>query len=517
VNPALLQASLRDLLYIVLKRKWSALTVFLTAFLSGAFYILIIRDDVYMTKTKLLVKIGKEQAPPATMMGDAPMMTFANRYQDVKSEVDILQSDDLLDKVIRKLHLDQPRPADPPPEGFVKRLRYEVKRINRKIKDLSDEILISVGLRERLTPYEKAMTMLQKGLKVEAPQDSNVIVATLFLPFPTRQGISMVLNELVDEYQDYRQRVFQDPTAVEFLNAQRDESLAKLRKAEQELQNFQGKYNIVDQEKQEASLLQQISDMRSRLALAEIGLQEATAKVARLDALMKSPEPDFASLGGFTDQAFPEYLLQQLTQLRINLLQARSRDREDDVRIVNIKEQFNSLLKLVASNLTTMKAERTAAVASLKGKLTQFEKELDQLHQRQAELSSMQRSIRSLDLTYSMFQKKLDEARAAAELEKRHVGNVVVIQKAEDPITPTGMTKSTMAMILTAVSLFASLTWVSVAEFFDHAVYQTSQLEDALNAPVFATIARDRRVPQSCNHSSSRPLPAADAPNAGEV
>ena len=79
---------------VVFRRKWSVLAVFVVTILSALIYLFLIKDELYELEAKILIKIGREQAPPTTLVGERPLI-MGYRHQDVNSEVDILRSTDL--------------------------------------------------------------------------------------------------------------------------------------------------------------------------------------------------------------------------------------------------------------------------------------------------------------------------------------------------------------------------------------------------------------------------------------
>ena len=66
------------------------------------------------------------------------------------------------------------------------RIKYEFRRVSRWFKDGFNEMLIRVGMRERLSDREIAILGLQKRLRVEPVRDSNVLA--IYLLVPIRQG-----------------------------------------------------------------------------------------------------------------------------------------------------------------------------------------------------------------------------------------------------------------------------------------------------------------------------------------
>ncbi len=486
-EPALLQTSVRDLVFILFKRKTALLTLVAAGLLGALFWVLVIRDPAYEVTAKVLVKIGAELANPATML-DRPPTTVSSFKQDVNSEKDILQSSAVIAQVVDYFKMDQP--SEPVvPEGVFPRIRYEIKRVMQGAREVFDNLLIAIGLREALSQREFVIMQLQQGLLVEAQHESNVLVATLI--FPQREGSGMVLNKLLEFYQEFRRNAFRDAGAVAFFEARAAKSEADLRVAEEELASFESSHNIVLLEKQKEVLLERVAVVSAALAQDQTALQEASAKVTRLEEESRKAQPDFGTLGEFQQDSFPSKIMLDLASLEREREQLRMQELEGGARTGNNRQQFDKLLGVLGSNLRSVQTERRAARDERARELAGLEKQLGGLHDEEKRWNELKRSVKVLEGSYLFDRKKLDEASASAEIEGRRVGNVAVIQPAMDAVVPAGMRKLTLLVLAGMATLFGAFAWVAVAEFFDHRFYSADALERHLGVPVVATIPQE--------------------------
>jgi uncharacterized protein involved in exopolysaccharide biosynthesis len=486
-----LQTSLRDLVFILFKRKWGMLTIFLAGCLAAFVWVFLLRDSLYEVTGKVLVRIGHEQALPPTVLGDRPMPIIAQRSQDVNSEVDLLSSLDLLSRVVDRLGLDQPGPPTPVPPDLLGQARYYAKKWVRGFKDWYNEWLIVLGFRLRLTPREQAIAMLQKGILVLPQKESNIIVVRLFLP--GREHASVILNTLLDLYLSFRLEMLEDGGGVDFFEAQVTKSSAELREAEAALQTLEETHNIQAIEDQKEILLRQIADARAASTAAEMALREARSKVDRLERELQSPEPDFAALGAFDPDSFPAAAMAHLSALQREREQLRMTELDDGVRIVNNRRQFNLLIGQISSNLRAALAERTLLHEGRAAELNALTQELESLHQAEMDWRAARRRSAQLEATDTFYRAKLEDASARAALEQRRIGNVAIVEHAIDPLKPAGMRKITLLGLSVLGALCAALAWAATAEFFDHRVYNAETLEKKLGAPVVAVIPAMKR------------------------
>jgi uncharacterized protein involved in exopolysaccharide biosynthesis len=478
------QTSVRDLTYILFKRKGSLLGVLLFTLLSAVVWLWFVRDDAYNVAAKLLVKIGAEQAPPASVMGSSPVV-IGYRSDEVNSEAEILNNTALLAEVVDELGLDKPAPPAPPPPELLARLRYETKKLARVVREWMDETLVRIGLRERLSPREKAIAGLHTGLRVQAVKDSNVFVVVMSLPF--RKDASVVLNRLLDKYLAYRMRLYSDESR-EFFEKEVAQSSGQLARAEAELQRFESASNIRLMGRQQEYLLEHLAKAQADLRQAERAFQEAASKVDRLDREVSKEEPNFGELGEFPSDSLPQALLQQIADLQTEREKLRLTELDEGDRLKNNRNQFQSLARLLAAQVRSVRDEkdldrrsREAAVRSLQGLL-------DALHGRQLEWNTRKRAASEQETLYGLYRKKLEEASASALLLQRRAGSVAIVEPAIDPVQPAGMRKVTLLGLAALLGLFGALAWVSVAEFFDHRVFHSDDLERRLGASVFAAV-----------------------------
>ncbi|UCE59449.1 MAG: hypothetical protein JSU63_18645 [Phycisphaerales bacterium] len=486
-----LETSLRDLVQAVFRRKWSIAVVVLVTMASALVYLELIREPKHIVSAKLLVKLGQEQAPPPTMLGETPMIV-SQRFQEMNSEIEILVSNDLLAEVVDELGLDQPALPDPVPEKLFPRIRYEVKNRVREVKAWVRETLITLGLRERLSPREHAIATLRRRLAVTSDNDSNVIVVHLLAV--QRRGSGEVLNYILDKYLQSRQRIYQDSGTVAFFEEQARTSLARLKEVESRLEAFETASDIRLLEHQKAVLLDQIADAESSLAQARLELQLADSKVTRLEDVLNSDALEFSILGEFERSSFPDSLLDELVTLRRQREKLRLTELDDGLLIRNNDAQFQVILATLASHLQSVLREKQEIHDTRAATLAEHREALAGLHADEMEWRAMRREAKLLEDRYLFNQKKRDEASTITAMELSKLGNVVVIERAMDPLEQAGTRKLTLLGISFVVAFLAAFSWVAVVEFFDHRVYNAEQLEEHLGAPVAAVIPIERRA-----------------------
>jgi len=480
----------RDLFAIPFRRKWSIAFIFLIGVLASVVWLWVIREDMYELTAKVLVKIGYEQAPSNTILSDRPLNVIGNRAQDVNSEIDILQNTELLGRVVDRLGLDRPSPPPPYPDGLFARTRWHAKALAKRINLLVDETLIMAGLRPRLTYREKVLSTLQAGLRVVPQKDSNVFLARMLVN--VREHSSVIMNTLLDEYLAFRLKLWKGDGTRAFFEAQVADSGRELRAAEDALSQFETAFDINIMNRQQDVLLVAISDAERAMRDADLALVDARAKWARLEQQLNSDDPSFAVSGEFATGSFPENLMAQMSTLQRERERLRMTELDEGVRLQNMKSQFGVFLGQIRDYVRSVLAEKEAAYEARSAAVTRLKLELRSLHGQEADWNSLKRRVKVLEESYLMYRGRLNEATGVEALETRRIGNVVIVERATDPLAPVGVRKLTLLSIALALAFFAALAWVAIAEFFDHGIYTAATLQGQLDAPVLAVVPKAR-------------------------
>jgi len=165
--------SLRDILTILFKHKYKILIIFLATVITvtvGSFLL----PPTYEAKSSLLVKFGREYVyrPEVGERSSNVGLIPLNQEEVINSEIQILTSRDLVEKVINTLGIEKIYPdlLEKPPEG--------------------------------IPPLEVAIRNFEKTLSVEGVKKSNVIQVSFQHREP--QVAANAVNVLVDRLKNYR-------------------------------------------------------------------------------------------------------------------------------------------------------------------------------------------------------------------------------------------------------------------------------------------------------------------------
>jgi len=493
-----LHTSFRDLATIFFRRLRPMAAIFLLTAGGAIAWQFLLHDDVYEVTAKLLVRVGAEKAATQVTMTGQRDQVVGFRQQDVNSEVDILKSLDVVGRVVDKLRLDRRAPT-PVPEGLWRRIRYETKRFVSGIREWVDEIMIGAGFRPRLTDREKAIAALDSGLSVSSQGESNIIVVRLKMP--GRENVAAVLNGLVALYLESRYGLFEDTGAAKVFEKQTDEVRERLKSADLKMQRLELGASLAAIAARKEILLRRAAETQASLINDLLLLSESREKLERLREQLKSTNPNIGVVGSFNASTVEESLVKQMTELR-----KEEAKFDSSARVVNLRRQFRALAAILQSNLEATVRERTGATESRSKELARIKDELATIQAREAEWVTLKREIRILEQRYEFYQKKYEDVAAAGTLERARIGNVVVVQRAQDPLRPIGVSRFAFVLIAGTLAALAALSWCAVAEFLDHGVRTVEEVERRLGAPALAVphLAREAAGPAALPKAAFR-------------
>ncbi len=454
-----------ELLEVIFRYKWLILITFVTAVLSTAFWLLI-RYDTYETTAKVLVRFSRDEFNPRDAVSSTMSRLLPVTRPDLPTEIDMIGSYAVIAQVVDQLHLDRPTAKKPPPESLIPRVRYELRELSSNLKDWTDSIQYSLGLKERLSPRESAIVDISDALSADTTKESSIFSIKLKTKF--KEGAAAILNTLVDVYRQRRMSVEQNPEQTAFL----DKAVSDQR------QELQGQEDALEKLKAEAGifgdLTQQIDQENRRVLDAETqlkntaGLVESTkAKVQVLTDQLRRESP--TRLESSVDQrnALLNYLNERRTALAIERQRLLGKFTEDQPQVTDVNEQIAKVDQLISETSQNVQQSKTvgvnpnfsdlqketltaqqnlaaaeAAYRSQEGTLNGLIADRQRLQQADTNYQRLSRQVALNEESYKFQKRNSDEFKAGESMSARGVTEIAVVDPAVDPIVPVGYRKS---------------------------------------------------------------------------
>jgi uncharacterized protein involved in exopolysaccharide biosynthesis len=418
---------MRDLLNIVFKYKYKIIAAFMLALvLTPLVYFMIPR--VYEANSFLMVKFGWEYmySPELAVQGQSPS-PFA-RNEVINSEIQILNSRDLKERVISILG--------------VKKIYPSLAQTGDKDNRVSDLAILE----------------FEKNLTVKPIANSSVIEISFKGKDP--QTVTEVLNQLLYFYSVKRLEIFKDPKSILFLEKKVAEYRQSLKDAEDRLESYKQESQVYSLPEQRSLLLNQRMSLDSTLMAAENRTRELQNRLISLEAQIKQVPSSTPGMGpmlsgvGGSPQS-------QLLALKLKEQELLGKYKEDNRLVVDVRKQIelvqqsmkdpkysadagfsgpaNAVHQEVQKDIIKTKAELSSldvSIGLLKKQLEDANKDIQSLEMREKKLRDLNRELSNYEKNYQLGQSKLEEARVFDDMDRQKMTSVSVVQPATVPIKP---------------------------------------------------------------------------------
>lgn len=474
--------SLRDLLAIGFRHKRIAVLCFFGLVL-GSVLAAIFQPAQYRATTKFLVD-RERQDPVVTAEQNAQVMMRAEvTEEELNSEIELLQSGDVLRQVVTSCGLDQH-------------------------KSLREYFLGSMSPDKRIA---KATERLQSTLQIEPIKKSDLISVTYTSPDP--QLAARVLRALGDAYIQKHVEVHSQPGQVKFFDEETERYKKDLNDAEAQLKAFSQQPDGVAPQMTRDITLQKLSEFRS-------SLQQTRAEMAsseqRINTLQKqagtTPERLTTSMRSQDDAQVLQGLKNTLMNLELKRTELLTKYQptyplvqEVDKQIADtqgsiareeakpIKEETtdrNPTYAWINEELAKAKAEHSglqARAAAQQAIVEKYESEARDLEQKGLLEQDLLRTVKTDEENYLLYQRKREQARMTEALDRTRIVNVAV---AEQPVVPSLPTNSPALVVLlgTLLATVVTLGAVFIQEYMDPSFRTPAEVSAELNIPVLASV-----------------------------
>jgi len=482
-------STLRDLLGVVFRQRQLVTLSFLGVF-SGAALAAALLPEKYEAYLKILVK--HERVDPIVTAQPNAMPQLSNTEavieEDLNSEVALIKSRDLLEKIVESCGLDAPAPHF-----------WDFSGANP-----------AAGKNVRMA---RAVRKLDKDLKAEPAKKSSLIAVSYASADPVLSA--RVLTVLANEYLVKHLAVHRPPGAFSFFQQQAEQYEKKLALAEARLAEFgrEGGGGAVSPQIQRDLNLQKASEFEANLRQTEASVAQTQERIRALEAQAAATPPRLATTDRKSDN--PQLLGQlksslltlelQRTQLLDNfepsyrpvqdveaqIAQARAAiAREEKTPVHEQTTDRNPTYQWLDGELARARADlasyraQAAATAQI---LRDYGSNTLLLNQKDLEQQDLVRAVKTEEANYLLYLNKREEARISDALDTQRITNVAI---AEAPAVPALPVHSRWLYVFLGIpcALLVSVGSAFVADHFDASFRTPEEVAGFLNTPVLAAM-----------------------------
>src|SRR5579862_3095058 len=288
--------TLRDIATPIFRRPKLVLVTFLVL-VAGTLLGVLLRPKDYESKMKILVK--RERVDAAVTPGRDAVMSNPGEVteEELNSEVELLKSRDLLEKVVAACDLEESRASH-----FWSRLLP------------ASAGSASGGGKESEEKISLAVQALENKLAIEPLKKTDLIQVTYDSPDP--QLAARVLRTLGNLYLEKTVEVHRPPGAFEFFQTESQHYDQELQSAEAQLAQFDHDKGVADPQLEKQIALQKLAEFEASFNSTEVAIKE-TEKRTRVveEQLASTPQQTVSQVRSSENQ----YLMQQLKTTLLDL------------------------------------------------------------------------------------------------------------------------------------------------------------------------------------------------------
>jgi uncharacterized protein involved in exopolysaccharide biosynthesis len=486
--------SLRDLLTILFRHKRVVVLSFL-GIMTGALLAAVLRPTEYRASTKFLIE--RERLDPVISPGQttAPEVRGEVTEEELNSEVELIESADVLRQVVVSCGLD-------------------------KRKTILTYLL---GAGDDATRIAKAANRLQSDLKIEVVRKSNVISVGYTANNP--QLAAGVLSALGDAYLKKNVAVHRPPGQFEFFDQETEAYRKNLADAEAKLKTFSTEEGGVAPQMDRDITLQKLSEFRATLQQTRAEIAGTEERIRALEKQAGTTPQRLTTSASSTDDA---QVLQGLKNTLMTLEMKRTElltkyqptyalVQEVDKEIADAKASIvseeskpiraettdrNPTYSWINEELAKAKADYSglqARAAATQAIVANYEAKAQELDQKGLVQQDLVRTMKTDEENYLMYQRKREEARMTNALDQTRILNVAI---AEQPSVPTLPSNSPWTTLLVGMMLavMVSLATAFGLDYMDTSFRTPAEVVSELNVPVLGAISlKHSNFPDSWN------------------
>jgi uncharacterized protein involved in exopolysaccharide biosynthesis len=427
--------SLRGLIDALFRQQRRFIVVF-SGVIAATILVTLLTPKAYESRMKILVQNGRRNVSISPEKAERAITNDPVTEEEINSEVEIIDSNDLLQAVSRQLE-SRPMATD---------------------------------------QHENAVRNLEKNLKINPIRKSNVIEVEYWDRSPERAA--HVLQLISAEYLDKHLRLQRPAGGYDFFRDEANRYQQQLEEAEAQLAEFEKSKNIVGLEEKKAALMKQINQ-------ADDDIRAADATVEEIDQRLKTNK----SLTGKISPRMPtqtrvmpnQYAAQTLSTILVDLKNRRTamltkfrpEDRlikELDQQIAQTTEALGTMTQSSATEATSdvntvwqelnsvhakdeiIRNGQTARHSALAAQMQASQAELADLQTLTVQYNELSRRVQECDSNYKAFSEKRDEAQIADAMDRQKLLNVAIAE----PPTSSGISVRPRRLVNLALGLFTA-------------------------------------------------------------
>lgn len=469
--------------WLVLKRRWIPATATFVCIVAAAVVGSLSLPEIYEADAELLIKVDRTAKLTGIENGAGEIEGLTTESDPLATEVQIVESRPLVEKLITKLDLKND-------EGEVLKYKDLVKDLN--VKPITGTDLLHISY-----------------------TDQDPELATL------------IVNQVIELYvEDHRLNNRSETTsAKDFIIGQLPQVEANVRTAEANLRSFKNQHLIANLEEETTAIITALSTVARQIEQIEASLGNTNARYNSLQEQLGMNWQEAAAVSSLSQSLAVQKALEQLQEVKVELAQKRNYLSDLAPQIVSLREQEADLTALLDrqiattlggekrglvkdvnilslgalkqaqiadfSNLGLQKAGFEQELANLKNTYNSYQQRSNTLPKLQEQQRELERRVEAAQSTYQNLLGKLQETQLA---EQQNIGNVRIISQAVIPEEAVGPRRT---IIVAGAFVMGGLLGLAVAfwlDIRDRTIKNTQEIEEMLAYPLHGVVPNHKQI-----------------------
>ncbi len=485
---------LRDYLRIILKHRWTIITVFWVIVITVTIHSFT-ATPIYKATTRLII----EKENPNVVSFQEVMAVDASGTDYYQTQYKIIESRTVARAVIKSLHLDQIEEFVPQArDDFVSSLIRSVKEtINAWIDSIASlfktDAELSPDTSGEYEPDFELVSDFISRIGVEPIRNSRLVDVGFEAKDPVLSAkiVSALAQAYIDQNLETKLKAVQD--AAKWLHGRIDEERAKVETAEQALLRYKEKHDIITDFTSDVEQVtaQKLAQLNTQVVEAEAKRVEAETRYKQAQAVVDTPE-----MLGSIPEVLSNELIQQIKAMEIELYKRMSelskKYGQKHPQMLAIESELKTLQKRRADQvgqvIHSLRNEYQVARArenSLKDALARQKKESLELNQKAIEYSVLQREAESAKQMYELLIKRFKETSLTEDM---RTGNIRIVDRSEVPRAPIKPKKKLNILLAVILGLVTGTGLAFFFEYLDNTIKTPDDIKRHLNIPYLGAI-----------------------------
>ncbi len=487
---------LRDYIDVIVRRKWTVISLLLIIFSAVAIFTLT-RTPLFMATS--VVKVSNQEAHLTSFAGlESERYSYSIDFQ--KTQIKLMQSEQVAGRVIKALNLaedpvfsgkkvsgsnDEEAEKEAGIFSQIKEMIAMVRDFIRFKDDKDEKPVLSAEAQARIQE-NSLLGKFKGGLSVSQVRESELLEVSFSSPDAALAAriVNATLHEFINMQMDSRLELSKN--ASKFLALKIEDSQIKLEASEKQLTAFSRKIGIVSLDPKSNMIMKQLEELNAALATAR------AVRLSKEAIYQQAISGDSSNLNQILDNELVQQLQQQYSMLESEYEDMSTTFKPGHPKMRQLKARMDKLL-------VHMELEKEKIVASIKNDYetalkTQLYLEKNAEEQKLRAINLGEKATqykilaREVETNKSIYESLLQRAKEIEATVGASAANIQIIDAARIPLYPYKPQVSRNFMLGLILGLFAGVGAAFLLEYMDNTIKNPDELAFRYHIPILGLL-----------------------------